>query len=89
MGISGFTKLIKFNKKGVTTHLSRWNFLEIPRALVASSPRRRAVVQGTALMEIGSKKVMVLPMVTCDFLFELGMVILNRLLSGVANEQGD
>ena len=87
--ISSVTKLIKFNKKGVTTHLSRWNFLEIPRALVASSPRRRVVVQGAALMKIGSKRLMVLPMVTCDFLFELGMVILNSWLSGVANEQGD
>ena len=44
---------------------------------MASSPRRRVVVQGAALMKIGSKKLMVLPMVTCDFLFELGMVILR------------
>ena len=68
--ISGFTKLISSTKRD--KNLSRWKFLEILRALAASSRICRAVVQGAALMEIGGKKW--LPIVTYDFLFELGTV---------------
>ena len=70
MCISGFTKLISSTKRD--KNLSRWNFLEILRALAASSRICRAVVQGAAPMEIGGKKW--LPIVTYDFLFELGTV---------------